>query len=265
MSRIENLLEKMWQDYITMTPQASKIVKLFESRGEKVVNDHIALRTLNHPRLTIDKIAVPFLEAGYKECGEYHFEQKKLYAKHFEHSDESLPKIFISELLIEKFSQDFQNIINRIANDISSSEIESFDFTVSGRSWELSSEEYNQLAKESEYAAWLAAIGFRPNHFTVLVNELKTFKEVEDVNTFLKFEGIKLNTSGGEVKGSESDCLKQSSTMADEVDVTFTDKKMTIPSCYFEFAKRFPIKDGKLYSGFVAASADKIFESTDRN
>jgi hypothetical protein len=36
-----------------------------------------------------------------------------------------------------------------------------------------------------------------------------------------------------------------------------------IPSAYYEFARRYPDKDGKLYSGFIAKSADKIFESTD--
>ncbi len=35
-----------------------------------------------------------------------------------------------------------------------------------------------------------------------------------------------------------------------------------IPSCFYEFAKRYPQADGELYTGFVAASADKIFEST---
>jgi hypothetical protein len=37
-----------------------------------------------------------------------------------------------------------------------------------------------------------------------------------------------------------------------------------IPACYYEFAKRYPDADGKLYSGFIAKSADKIFESTDK-
>ena len=50
--------------------------------------------------------------------------------------------------------------------------------------------------------------------------------------------------------------------MADRVPVTFTDETVTIPSCFYEFALRYPKPDGRLYSGFVAASADKIFEST---
>lgn len=264
MKSIESLLERMWQDYIEMTPQAQTIVKLFEERGDNVINDHIALRTLNHPKLTIDKIAAPFVAAGYFEAGEYHFEQKKLFAKHFEHSDKNLPKIFISELLVEKFPADFQKIINRIAEEIDPETVSSDDFSFSGRTWDLSSTEYELLANESEYGSWLAAIGFRPNHFTVSVNQLKSFDELVEINSFLKEKGFELNSSGGEIKGTRADCLEQSSTIADQISVSFSDKELVIPSCYFEFAKRYENSSGELYQGFVASSADKIFESTDR-
>jgi hypothetical protein len=39
-------------------------------------------------------------------------------------------------------------------------------------------------------------------------------------------------------------------------------ERHVIPTCYYEFARRYPDADGKIYEGFVAASADKIFEST---
>ncbi len=57
--------------------------------------------------------------------------------------------------------------------------------------------------------------------------------------------------------------LEQSSTLADKVSVAFSDGELAIPSCFYEFALRYPKADGELYTGFVAASADKIFESTD--
>jgi hypothetical protein len=47
--------------------------------------------------------------------------------------------------------------------------------------------------------------------------------------------------------------------------VEFTNKTVKLPSCFYEFAKRYPLENGELYSGFVAASADKIFESTNKN
>ena len=66
------------------------------------------------------------------------------------------------------------------------------------------------------------------------------------------------------MKVNPSECLEQSSTLADSIEVELSDKKMQIPSCYFEFAKRYPLESGELYQGFVASSADKIFESTDK-
>jgi len=47
------------------------------------------------------------------------------------------------------------------------------------------------------------------------------------------------------------------------VDVEFQEGKFSVPSCYYEFAKRYNGADGKLFSGFIAGSADRIFESTD--
>ena len=80
---------------------------------------------------------------------------------------------------------------------------------------------------------------------------------------FLKKEGHALNSSGGEVKGTPAQLLEQSSTLADQVDVIFQEGVFPVPSCYYEFAKRYPDADGKIFSGFIAGSADKIFESTD--
>ena len=52
--------------------------------------------------------------------------------------------------------------------------------------------------------------------------------------------------------------------MADKVKVYFGSSAIEIPSCYYEFAKRYPEANGNLYQGFVAKSADKIFESTNK-
>lgn len=85
MSKIDSLISDMWNDYIKMVPTADKIVNLLKNRGEDIVNDHIALRTFNLSKVNVDVIAKPFLDSGYIESGDYHFEQKKLYAKHYEH------------------------------------------------------------------------------------------------------------------------------------------------------------------------------------
>ena len=94
------------------------------------------------------------------------------------------------------------------------------------------------------------------------INHLANYEDIEVVNATLKDAGYALNTNGGEVKGDETVKLEQSSTLADKAPVDFSDKTMEIPSCFYEFAKRYPLANGELYTGFVAASADKIFDST---
>lgn len=259
---LPSLLDKMWKDYIEINPLAQKISDLFVQEGEKIQNDHIALRTFNHPRVSIDVMARPFLEAGYTYGGDYHFPEKKLYAKHYQHTDLTLPKIFISELKLEEFSSGLNKTVNRLIEEIPAGKELEYDFVSTGRLWKVSIQDYNELMRESDYAAWVAAFGYRPNHFTVFINALKKFSDIVFLNNFLKEKGFKLNASGGEVKGSKEVCLEQTSTLANNIEVSFTDGKLTIPACYYEFAKRYHLPDGKLYQGFVAASADKIFEST---
>ena len=258
---VKTLFSKIWDNYLDVTPSALKIHDLL-STGNDLINDHVAYRTFNIEKVNLDKLSAHLLALGYTECGEYHFKAKKLYAKHFEHTDTTLPKVFISELLVEEFSQPVQNIIKRMVNSVSPANVASNSFLYSGTHWQVSSDEYQTLLEESEYAAWMSAWGYRANHFTVSINHLENFDTIEQVNEAVKSGGFPLNTSGGEIKGDKTVMLEQSSTIADKAEVIFSDKSVLIPSCFYEFAKRYELPNGNLYTGFVAASADKIFEST---
>ncbi len=261
---IQTLLEKMWLDYCRLNPAAQQIHDLFVAEGEEVLNDHIALRTFNHPQLGIRSLAQQFEKYGYEVKGEYFFNEKKLYAQHFENPDPSLPKIFISELELEKVSPFVRDQLNQLAEQIPAATRAAENFSFVGRPWAMNYKTYEALAQESEYASWVAAHGFRPNHFTVNVNHLKKFQDMKYLNSFLTGKGFVLNKSGGEIKGTPADYLEQSSTMSSEIPVSFSDGVHSIPGCYYEFAKRYPLANGKLYQGFVAKSADKIFESTNK-
>ena len=260
---IESLLTAMWVDYLQLAPDAQSIYDLFAADNDgEVINDHIALRTFNLPRVNLNVIARPFLEHGYVDGDEYEFPARKLYARHFQHPDPALPKVFISELLVEQLSDKAQEIINNLVSQINSDQITHPCFCCSGRPWDISISEYETLLEESEYAAWVAALGYRANHFTVSINHLKSLDDIHQLNSKLQKQGYILNATGGLVKGSPDVLLEQSSTQAKSVDVAFSDGKKTIPGCFYEFAKRYPTSDGSLYQGFVAASADKIFTST---
>ncbi|WP_428229864.1 DUF1338 domain-containing protein [Flavobacterium sp.] len=261
----DQLLTKLWEQYAAITPSAGKIHELLQERGEEIINDHIAIRTFNDKRVNIEVLEKPFLHVGYESKGEYNFETKKLYAKHYEHAtDKNAPRIFISELELEKCSAALQEIVQDLLNNCDQNLFHHPELVLSGSLWKGNSQAvYKSLLEESEYAAWMYVYGFRANHFTINTNALKDFKTLEELNNFLEANGWKLNASGGKIKGTPEQLLEQSSTLADLYQVDFEEGALEIPSCYYEFALRYPMTNGELYQGFVASSADKIFESTD--
>ena len=263
-TNVTELFDNLWQQYLQVTPSAKSIHQLLSNNAQAIdiINDHIALRTFNTAKVNLDELAQHFKAVGYQEKGQYDFSAKKLTAKHFEHSDPDQPKVFISELRVEEFSTEVQEIIAGLIAQLPEDVSDRADFLYSGRLWEISSKDYETLLSVSEYAAWLAAWGYRANHFTVSINHLANYQDIEVVNATLKEAGYALNTNGGEIKGDKAVMLEQSSTLADKAPVEFSDKTMEIPSCFYEFAKRYPLANGELYTGFVAASADKIFDST---
>ncbi len=171
--------------------------------------------------------------------------------------------MFISELCVAELSAAANQIIERLVAQLPAGFGERADLPWAGRPWRVRRAEYDSLLLESEYAAWVAAFGFRVNHFTVLVNALTTFPDLPSLNAFLQDHGFTLNEAGGAIKGTPAQRLEQSSTRADSIEVELAGERLRVPSCYYEFARRYPQPDGELFHGFVPASADKIFESTD--
>lgn len=259
--RSEKLVSKMWLRYCQLNPKADEINGHLKDLGEDIINDHIALRTFNNSPFSNSRLISFFEDYGYKVNGHYKFEQKKLDAVHMEKSDPNAPKIFISELRVQDCSEFVQNQVAKLLEEVKNLSLEKI-FN-EPRPWKASHEIYQKMAEESEYASWLYAHGLQVNHFTVFVNSLKSFTELEALNDWLMDKGYKMNTSGGLIKGSSQLKLEQSSTLASVVDVSFEDGQFPIPGCYMEFAKRHPIEStGELFQGFVTGSADKIFEST---
>ena len=128
-TNVDTLFENLWTDYLAVTPSAKKVHELLGStQQDDVINDHIALRTFNIEKVGLEKLAAHFKAVGYTECGEYHFDSKHLYAKHFEHSDPTKPKVFISELLVEKFSDELQKVITDIVEQVDEAAVTAENF-----------------------------------------------------------------------------------------------------------------------------------------
>lgn len=258
---LDDLLARLWRDYAAISPQAHAVHRLLRARGETVVNDHIALRTFAGPRLGMDVLVAPFVAAGYSFAATYRFPSKHLDARHYEPPHPSLPKLFISELRLHDCSPALQTIADALISQLPADWL---PFDSLGRPWSVAHAAVERLRGESEYAAWLAAHGIRANHFTVQINALRSLPTIESIVEFLQTHGFPLNTAGGIIKGSPAQLLEQCSTLADTVQLEFTDGSFAVPGCYYEFARRHPTGDGELFPGFIEGSADRIFESTDR-
>jgi hypothetical protein len=264
MKNVEEIFNRFWNPYIIQNPSAKRINELFKAEGENVVHDHIALRTFNDPRMNIPVISKIFTDIGYEEKGTYEFKAKKVLGKHLEHSQNpDAPKVFVSELLIEQCSDFLQSTIKEYLNSLSDDVYRDPDLVYRGSIWgKIPYETYTKLRKESEYAAWLLVYGFRVNHFAIKVNELKKFTSLQQINAFVKSNGYIMNNAAGEIYGTPEELLEQSATKAEIIPFEFSDGTFEIPACFYEFTRRYADENGNLYNGFIAANADKIFEST---
>ncbi len=184
--KTQDIFSKLWVDYTSRNPYVKKVHDLFIAEGEEVVNDHIAFRTFSDSKVNVDVLSKIFLKMGYVEKGQYIFEQKHLFAKHFEIENDPLaPRVFISELVTKDFSPFLQETVTEVIDNIPKELTSSDELIFSGRTWgKPSFKIYEELRKESEYAAWLYVNGFTVNHFTVSVNSLKKHDTLQKVNSF---------------------------------------------------------------------------------
>ena len=261
--QIATFFDHLWADYIRMAPRAATLKAVFEQHGETVVNDHVAFRTFDCAPIGLAALEPHILALGYTRFAPYKFPEKKLNAWGYMHPDPQQPRVFLSELEVGKLSAAAQTIVRELCSQIDSRRTQDPSVLWSGRLWKpVTHTQYQALLTESEYAGWLTAIGLRPNHFTISINHLTRYPSVEAVLQVVEAQGIPINTDGGRVKGTPAVLLEQGSTLADEQPVQFADGTFTVPTCYYEFALRHRDPKGQLFQGFVPASADKIFAST---
>ena len=283
------ILDALFKVYESRVPDVRKITQAMTDKGMvksqmDIVNDHIAFRTMGVDNLGIASFEKIFLAHGYKRMDYYHFESKKLDAYWYSPPTDDLPRVFISELKVELLTESTQKIISKYTNTVDTDPVDRLDLNdveavatfFQTPLWALpTKEDYESLLSESEYAAWVIYNRYYLNHYTISVHDLpQPYNRLESFNTFLKSIGIELNDSGGEIKTSKDGLLRQSSSVANQVEARFSDGEIkAIAGSYVEFAERsvlpefsdiqpIKIKQKHRREGFEASNADKIFEST---
>jgi len=254
----------LWNNYVEIAPQAARIHQLFTARGERIVNDHVAFRTYGRDPLNMDTLEPLILALGYRPHEPYAFPDKGLVARSYLPADPDDPRIFLSELRLDTLAPQARRIVCDLVAQVDTAALKTPEVFRAGRLWKTPSwDAYQTLIADNEYAAWVSVMGLRPNHFTISVNALRHTPDLNGVVRLLKQHGFPVNAVGGEIKGSAQVLLEQAATLADRVTMEFADGDChEVPTCYYEFARRYRDATGHLYQGFVAASADRLFEST---
>ncbi|MDJ0795704.1 MAG: DUF1338 domain-containing protein [Calothrix sp. MO_167.B12] len=289
------LWELLWQEYSNRVSYARTYQQMITDGGGTIANDHIALRSL---RLDIDNspqgkvnLGIEYLHAiahflGYTTAGEYFFPDTHLYARHYRHPQQEewdLPKLFISELIVEELPQTTQELIQETVSSFTPTQIPNTDKAIAPdiaqqlqpiftRPWQPPRrsvvEEVNTV---TQYGAWVLLHGYAVNHFTGYVNRQQTpqYPDIEATASGLANLGIPMKEK---IEGSVSVGLRQTATHAVKEMVTVLDdatgKEIQIPwtYAYYEIAQRYMVKNqaGKeeLFDAFLGRSAQQLFEMT---
>ena len=286
---LKDVLNGLMERYQQRVPDVAAVITAMIKEGmirkaDDIENDHIAFRTMGVPQLGVASLEKIFLHYGYRKMDHYYFAAKKLDAWCYAPPAPQYPPIFISELRVKDLSQQAQDIIHSYTREVSSDPVDQLnlddsaavDTFLHSALWRTPTvADYNLLAAESEYAAWVIYNRYYLNHFTVSVHNLPAgYNTVADFNTFLEKHGFRLNDAGGKIKTSPDGMLLQSATVARMITAEFAGgEKQDIAGSYVEFAERkvlpafagLPtgeIRREHRREGFEAGNADKIFEST---
>ena len=284
---LKTVLDGLMSRYQERVPDVQAIIDKMIEKGiiasaDEIQNDHIAFRTMGVENLGIASLEKIFLHLGYKKRDHYQFPVKKLAAYWYSPPQNNFPRIFISQLMVDQLSEKSQAIIRSYTNEVGQDPVDKINLDNPAQVddflhqplWRIPSwEDYQALARESEYAAWVIYNRYYLNHFTISVHNLKDgYQTISLFNQFLEENGFQLNDSGGKIKTSRDGLLIQSSTVAEMIEAEFSSKKgrqvkKKIPGSYVEFAERRLLspegdQHGERRDGFEVGNANRIFEST---
>lgn len=296
---LDQLLSRLWDDYCARVAHARRYGELVAAQSGRVVNDHIAYRTFNAPTgaqpAGIPSISRVIEPLGYTAAGSYEFTDKHLTARHYQHPDPIMPKIFISQLEVDRLPAGAAAAIKAgVADAVDRVGDEGMRMLASVRS--LAAADQSALAdrlfaffrqrpwsppprqvvidvnQESQYGAWTLLHGNNVNHFTAYINEQRVgaWPDIETTIDALRGAGVPMKA---EIEGARGSKLRQTATQAvDEAcavrEPDGSTGKLTWSYAYYELAERgdVPGPDGQpaRFQGFLGPQATHLFEMTRR-
>jgi hypothetical protein len=283
-----NLL--LFDDLLRRVPAGALYVLDRVRRGEKVVHDHGAVRTvlgetgsLPSGERALTRVLAPL---GYAVGEVYPLDRLGMTGRAWRHCDfpETIAQFFVSELHVDRFSPRFGESACRVFGD-------SRD-PIPAATWTALEElatvgalpaedarrilpdlagafdrqhpvpalaDYGRLLEESAEAAWIATEGNAFNHAT---------DRVADVAALAAEELALGRPMKDRVEVSASGRVLQTAYRAASVERPFVGPERAlvlrpVPGSFFEFITRRPHADGRLDLGFDTSNAQAIFKMTE--
>ncbi len=283
METAKTLWEHLWERYRNQVSYARTYEEMITSAGGTFINDHIAFRSLRLKHdgqdFGIGYLAQIAESLGYTPKDEYHFPHQHLYARYYQHPDQTLPKLFISELIVDELPT---HIAEAIEKTVKNAKLATFAQTdpgswlkVFGTPWLPPLKSTVELVNTvSQYGAWVLLHGYGVNHFTGSVNHQNTpaFPDIESTAAGLAALGVPMKEV---IEGDWGSGLRQTATKAVNTLVIVRDDQtgelVEIPwtYAYFEIAERGMIEvtpgiQGR-FEGFLGQQAKHLFEMTKKS
>ena len=283
----------LFEDLVRRVPDARKYAEDCLRDGRKIMHDHGAVRTvllegmggLPAGEEAITRILRPL---GYALNGTFPLERLKMTGRSHAQAEypQELAQFFISELHVDRFSQDFHAAVKRITANSrdpltpdAESSLKELDrersLTVaqtvkllpvlasvfSRQHDEPTVADYEVLLAESPEMAWISTEGNAFNHATDRVADVDQLAEEQ------KSLGRAMKAT---VERSQSGRVRQTAFLAARVERRFRDKDGStvtreVPGSFYEFITRLPLDDSGTSGvdlSFDSSNAQAIFKMT---
>ena len=287
-----SLTTAIWDSYIRDFPHLKNILS-----EQKLILDHFAIIDLPSQNSGCHYMARVLERIGYIRAGAGYLKSKindfiwfRQEDYHNKTSYDMLPQIIIGDFRIEELSANVANIIKKYTSDIKLFDFDKFDVLLTelprmpsyakteilklltdyfiSRRWKLPSlQEFEEVKKENELLAWVLLFGSKINHFGIGVYLRDDIINLEAFNGRLEKElKIKINSSGGKIKGNPAIGIEQSATLGQDYHIRLSDGSITHPGNFMEFIWRYSDKSTpKLWTDyhtdFIPQNANHVVES----
>ncbi|MGE4323778.1 MAG: DUF1338 family protein [Sphingobium sp.] len=279
----------LFHDLLERVPSGAAYVADTRARGQRVVFDHGALRTVRMPHGPTgalpggeDAFTRILLPLGYRMAGVYPLDRLKMTGRAYAHADMplSIPQFFLSELHVDRFDPDFAAAAARIFETSrdpldggAKAVLHSYgagipvSFAAAAAALPVivaafgrhhappSLDDYLLLLSRSAEAAWIATEGNAFNHATDRV------ADVAALSARLRAEGRPMKER---LEISRTGRVRQTALRADSVARRFAGgETRTVPGSFYEFISRdIDPATGQIDLAFDTGNATGIFTMT---